>query len=101
MPKANWKNTPLGNLLIIGLAVVAVLALIWFVRGMGTPRETPEGNSLGEGGAVTPLSTSDSSRQTPQIGELAPAFRAQTLGGDELAAPAKDGKPTWVIFNAT
>lgn len=99
--KAKWRNTPLGNIIVLGVAVVAVLALLWVVRGGGatTGGEAPTAAS-GES-SITPLADADTEGSAPEIGEVAPEFSARTIDGEDIAFPPAGGKPAWIVFNAT
>lgn len=102
MPKAaSWRNSPLGNVVILAVTTVVVLAVVWIVGFAKSDGPAQPGVSAGAGGQVSEVDVPDSGQPAPKVGEPAPQFTAETLDGElfDLADPG--GKATWLIFNAT
>ncbi len=97
----SWKNSPAGNLLVLGLATVVVLLAVWLVGyARGSSDTRPESVAAADGG-VSPVDVADQDQPAPKVGEPAPQFSVRTMGGDQFDLADLDGVPAWLIFNAT
>lgn len=102
MPDAkSWRNSPLGNIIILAVTAGVVLLAVWlvgFARGTGT---ADQGSDADGGSQVSAVDIEDSEQPAPKVGEPAPQFTARTLDGEEFDLALLGGKPAWLVFNAT
>lgn len=101
MPESKtWRNSPWGNVLILGVTTVVVLLVVWLV---GFARDSSGQETTAESGAgqVSEVDVPDSDQPAPAVGEAAPQFTATTLDGDEFDLADLGGEPAWLVFNAT
>ncbi|WP_350258900.1 TlpA disulfide reductase family protein [Scrofimicrobium sp. R131] len=97
--KRAFRETPLGNIVILAVVTLIVLAGIWLVgswRDGGASAAAESGDTTG----VSEVDVPDSGQPAPEVGQPAPAFTARTTGGDTFEV-GEPGQPTWLIFNAT
>ncbi len=95
---ARLSGTVTGNILVLALTAVAVLAVVWISdvwRG-----GTDAGSEVDETGSVSAVDVPDSSAPAPEVGQLAPVFASSTLDGGSFDLAETD-RPVWLVFNAT
>lgn len=102
MPESSpkpWRNSALGNIVVLGITALVVLAVVWFV---GFARGGSQGGAEpADAGQVSKVDVPDSGMPAPEVGEPAPAFTARTLDGEDFDMADAVGKPVWLLFNAT
>ena len=105
-----FLSTPLGNIVVLGATIIIILVGVWAVgtwRGGNSQGSASGTNTGGEGGSVTAVEGIEGaegigeSAAAPEIGEPAPVFTGTTLTGEEFELANTEGKPVWLVFNAT
>lgn len=115
------KSTTVKNLVVLAVTAIVVLVGVWVVQSMRqgpndevagseTGTEAPAGDSSGEttdamapegsGDDATPVEV-EGAQGPLAVGEPAPTFEADTLNGEEVDLRDMQGKPVWLLFNAT
>ncbi|HHW82763.1 MAG TPA: TlpA family protein disulfide reductase [Actinomycetales bacterium] len=75
-----------------GAGVLALLAaIVWVFLWLNPPA----------GGESTAVTLDQPAGELPEIGAPAPGFTATTLTGEEIQLSDLEGKPVWLIVNAT
>ena len=99
-PLARLHASRWGNVLVLGVTTVLILAAVWAV---GTWRNTDQGGAGGDGavGQVSRVDVPDSTQPAPKVGESAPQFVAATTSGQSVDLAGLRGTPVWLVFNAT
>lgn len=116
--KTSGKGTTIKNLVVLAVTAVVVLVGVWVVHSMrsggedegvvgaqeehgATDGETTDAMSpSGAGDDATPVEI-EGAKGPLAVGEPAPAFSARTLAGEEVDLKDLEGKPVWLLFNAT
>ncbi len=101
MPESkSWRNSPVGNIVILAATTVIVLAVVWFV-GFARGGDNQDVAAEGAEGQASSVDIPDTGQPAPEVGEAAPQFTATTLDGKEFDLANLGGKPAWIVFNAT
>ncbi|MBB1483910.1 TlpA family protein disulfide reductase [Tessaracoccus sp. MC1865] len=82
-------NNRIVSVVVLVLTTALILGGVWLLRG-GTPE-----------GAVSEVTVAEGGGRAPRVGESAADFAALTI--DEAAVRLSDyeGRPVWLMFNAT
>lgn len=84
-PRGNWVN-----LLVLGLVTALVVGGVWLFRDGAGPDDSYSAVEVGDAGGPGPT-----------VGEAAPGFKGVLTTGDMIDLQELQGKPVWVVFNAT
>lgn len=96
---ARLKGSVLGNVLVLGLTTVAVLAGLWLTNIWRSGSETATVEE--QAGSASAVDVPDSTAPPPEIGAQAPHFAASTLDGGTVDLADTGNRPVWLVFNAT
>lgn len=79
-----WKS--LAGLLIV---TATILGGLWLAFRPGLEEE------------ISTVNLANPAESAPSVGELSPQFTATTTTNHEISVPSAQGRPVWLIFNAT
>ncbi|QWW18892.1 TlpA family protein disulfide reductase [Schaalia sp. 19OD2882] len=83
------------NTLVLAVTTAVVLGGVWLAQSVRS------GGPAQSGRAQTQVSGQGVSLAAPAVGDKAPTFTATTLEGTPIDTAKLDGKPLWLLFNAT
>lgn len=87
-PRRRWRETPLGNLVVLAVVTLLVLGGAWALNRPGAGDSTPVEVMAGDAPA-------------PEVGAPATDFTAMTTDGDQIRLSDYAGQPVWISFVAT
>lgn len=91
--RAKIRGSGVGNLIVIGVTLLAVIIGAWLVM-------RPD-KSEGEGESGVSAVEVQGVGAAPVVGDAAPGFSASTLDGSPIALDDLRGRPVWLVFMAT
>lgn len=89
----------LKNLLVLAITTVVVLLGVWGVQSLRSGSGSLEAGEVDGVDGVTPVEIE--SAVPLEVGRPAPSFKAVTIDGEEVDVGEFEGKPLWLVFNAT
>lgn len=99
--KESFRNSTVTNVVVLVIAAVVILGLIWWSRGGFSNSSGTSGGAGVTSTQASQVEISDSSGPAPKVGEQVPDFTASTLQGEEISIAQRQGRPLWLVFNAT
>lgn len=93
------RDSRLGNFGVIATVAALVVAGTWAVSAL---RSSDDAAGADDTGRISKVELKDGGAGTaPKVGAMAPDFSAMSITGERVTLSELQGRPVWLVFNAT